>query len=336
MTSAPNVLVVGGGGYIGSHMVRMLAEQGFNPTTLDNFSEGHRDAVLAGAIIEADIRDAAAIQAALAGRPFDAAMHFAASAYVRESVQAPRKYYVNNVAGTLNLANTLLDLGVKRLVFSSTCATFGAIDEDIAEDAPQRPINPYGATKLMMERLLSDYGDAYGLASISLRYFNAAGASLDGALSERHEPEPHIIPLVLREARRVLDGGDPAHTKLEVFGVDFPTPDGSCVRDYIHVEDLCRAHLLALQRLLADAVTGAEHFNLGSGRGVSVLELIEAARRVTGAPIQSIIGPRRRGDPARLVASSKRAEAVLGWQPRHDLTTILESAWRATYGTRST
>jgi UDP-glucose-4-epimerase GalE len=248
-------------------------------------------------------------------------------------VTQPRKYYLNNVVGTLNLVHALADLDVDKLVFSSSCATFGDVgDADIHEDMPQHPTNPYGATKLMVERVLADYGRAYRFGSVSLRYFNAAGAALDGALRERHQPELHLVPLVLAEAERVLSGGDPAMTTLTVFGTDYPTPDGSCVRDYIHVEDLCRAHLLALERLLAGRAEGAEHYNLGTGRGTSVLELIAAARRVTGADLRYRVGARRSGDPARLVASSERALEVLGWRPElTSLDLILLSAWHASY-----
>jgi UDP-glucose 4-epimerase len=240
---------------------------------------------------------------------------------------------VNNVAGTLNLLNAMLDAGVKRLVFSSTCATYGEAGSDITEATPQSPINPYGRTKLVVEGMLRDYARAYGLESIALRYFNAAGASVDGKLAERHEPEPHLIPLVLREAHRVLAGGDPAASPLEVFGTDFPTPDGSCVRDYVHVEDLCRAHLGALERLDAGKAAGsAEAYNLASEKGYSVLEIIEAAQRVTGADIRFRRGPRKEGDPARLVASASKAREVLGWKPEiTDLDAILRTAWHASY-----
>lgn len=326
------VLVVGGAGYIGSHMVRMLAQAGHAPVTFDHLEYGHRDAVLAGEFVEGSLHDAAALASVFRAHRFDAVIHFAAYAYVRESVDAPRKYYENNVRGSMALVHAMLDAGVRRLVFSSTCATYGEVAGDITEETPQAPINPYGRTKLVVEGMLQDYARAYGLESISLRYFNAAGASEDGALVERHEPEPHLIPLVLREAERVLSGGDPADTRLEVFGTDFPTPDGSCVRDYVHVEDLCCAHLLALDRLSSGACAGAEAYNLASEHGHSVIEIIEAAMRVTGAPLVYRVGPRKPGDPARLVASSKKAREVLGWAPRLTrLDDVLRTAWHASY-----
>jgi UDP-glucose 4-epimerase len=257
-------------------------------------------------------------------------LHFAALCYVGESVVEPRGYYRNNVVGTLNLADAMLDAGVRRLVFSSTCATYGnPLFLPMTEEHPQSPINPYGRSKLMIEQLLADYGAAYGLGSIALRYFNAAGCDPGGVVGERHEPETHLIPLILREAVRVRAGGDPAGTELTLFGDDFPTPDGSCIRDYIHVQDLCLAHLAALRRLSGEVVGGVEPFNLGNGRGFSSREVVAAARRITGIDIRYRIGPRRPGDPAELVGSAEKARRVLGWSPRYDrLDEILETAWR--------
>ena len=283
-----SVLVVGGAGYIGSHMVKRLAREGYAVTTLDNLSLGHRDAVLDGSFVHGDLLDRDALARLLGGRRFDLAMHFAASASVGESVADPRKYYTNNVVGALNLVNAMLDAGVTRFIFSSTSASYGVPGEvPITEDHPQRPINPYGNTKLVIERALADYGAAYGLASVALRYFNAAGCDRDGDLRERHDPESHLIPLVLREAARVLAGGAREATTLTVFGDDYPTADGTCVRDYIHVEDLSSAHLLAAERVLGEGPGGLEAFNLGNGEGYSVLQVIAAARQVTGVETSS-------------------------------------------------
>ena len=327
MTAA---LVVGGAGYIGSHMVRMLADQGHEVTVFDNLSRGHRDAVLGADFVRGDLLNPADLESLFQSRRFDAVLHFAALCYVGESVQMPREYYRNNVVGTLNLLNAMLDTGVRRLVFSSTCATYGdPVSVPITEEHPQAPVNPYGWTKLMVEKALADYGAAYGLNSIALRYFNAAGCDPDGRLGERHDPETHLIPLVLREALRVRSGGDPADTRLTVFGDDFPTPDGTCVRDYIHVHDLCSAHLAALNRLSGAEGGGFEAFNLGNGQGFSVREVIETARRLTGIDIRFRIGPRRPGDPSELVGSAAKARTTLGWKPRFDqLEAILETAWR--------
>jgi UDP-glucose 4-epimerase len=331
--SKPSVLVVGGAGYIGSHMVKRLAREGYRVTTLDNLSFGHRDAVLAGTFVHGDLLDRGGLARILRGRGVDLVMHFAASALVGESVVDPRKYYSNNVVGTLNLLDAMLDAGIERLIFSSTCATYGIPDEiPITEAHPQRPINPYGNTKLMIERALADYGEAYGLRSVALRYFNAAGCGRDGDLDERHDPETHLIPLVLREAARVLAGGTRGATTLTVFGDDYPTPDGTCVRDYIHVEDLCEAHLLAARRLLDPRRTerGFEFFNLGNGEGASVLQVIAAARAVTGVDLLHHVAGRRAGDPPVLVGSSAKAAAVLGYRPSMPgIEDIVASAWRA-------
>lgn len=324
------ILVTGGAGYIGSHMVKLLAREGYRVTVFDNLCNGHRDAVSGAEFVEGDLRDRPAIARLFDGRRFDVVLHFAAFAYVGESVQDPGKYYVNNVTGTLNLLDTMRATGVRRLVFSSTCSTYGdPVSLPMAEDHPQRPVNPYGMSKLMAERAMTDYGHAYGLRTIALRYFNAAGCDPQGALGERHDPETHLIPLVLREAQRVRAGGDPAATNLQVFGDDFETSDGTCVRDYVHVSDLCVAHLLAVARLETSSGGGFEAFNLGIGRGYSVKEVIETCRRVSGQEIRYRVGGRREGDPAQLVASAARARAELGWSPVYDdLTAIIETAWR--------
>lgn len=328
-----SVLVVGGAGYIGSHMVKRLDRAGYRVVTLDNLSLGHRDAVVAGELWVGDLMDREALSRVFAAHRFDLVMHFAASARVGESVAEPRKYYANNVVGALNLLDAMLDAGVRRLIFSSTCATYGVPEEvPITEGHPQRPINPYGNTKLVIERALADYGPAYGLKSVALRYFNAAGCDREGDLDERHDPETHLIPLVLREARRVASGGDREATTLTVFGDDYPTADGTCVRDYIHVEDLCEAHLLAGERILRDqgASGGMEFYNLGNGSGNSVLEVISAAREVTGVDFLYKVAGRRAGDPPVLVGSCKKAAAELGWKPAIPLIEdIVGTAYRA-------
>jgi len=316
-----NVLVCGGAGYIGSHMAKWLAARGTEVTVLDNLSTGHREAVRWGELIEADLLDPASLQRAFAGRRYDAVMHFCARSLVGESMTAPYDYYANNVGGTLNLLQAMQRHGVERLVFSSTAAVFGQpVSEHIDEDHPKAPINPYGASKLMVERMLADAYAAYGLSSVSLRYFNAAGASPDGDIGEAHMPETHLIPNVLRTAL----GTGPT---LKVFGDDYATPDGTCVRDYVHVDDLAQAHLMALAYM--DGHAGAHAFNLGNGHGFSVREVIAAAQQVTGQPIGFEMAPRRAGDPAVLVASSERACRELGWQPHYTgLAPIIESAWR--------
>ena len=313
------VLVVGGAGYIGSQMVKMLGRHGCSVTTLDDLSSGYRDAVLCGDFVHGDMGDRAVLDAVLS-RGFDAVMHFASFIQVGESVQQPAKYYQNNVVKTLTLLDAMRAHGVDRFIFSSTAATFGEPQySPMDERHPQQPINPYGRTKLMLEQVLADYEQAYGLRSVSLRYFNAAGADPEGQLGERHEPETHLIPLVLQAA-----SGRRPH--IGVFGRDYDTPDGTCIRDYIHIEDLCTAHWLALQSLMGGA--GSQAYNLGNGHGFSVQEVIDTAQRVTGRSIAVVNGPRRAGDPARLVADSSLIREKLGWEPRYaDLATIVAHAW---------
>lgn len=326
--SVPAVLIVGGAGYIGSHMALMLAEQGWGVTVFDNLARGHRDAVH-GAFVEGDLLVQEDLTRLFANHTFDLVLHFAAFAYVGESVEQPLLYYRNNFAGTLNLLEAMQAHGLDKLVFSSTCATYGEPHAiPIPEDHPQRPINPYGASKLMVEQILRDAAVAYGLQSVALRYFNAAGCDAQGRLGERHDPETHLIPLVLQEALRVQRSRDPADTRLVVFGDDYATPDGTCVRDYIHVTDLCSAHLRAAERLLDGHCAGFEAYNLGNGKGYSVLEVIAACRRVTGLDIRYRLAPRRHGDPAQLVGSAVRAGDVLKWQPRYaEIDEMVGTAW---------
>ncbi|HKY03152.1 MAG TPA: UDP-glucose 4-epimerase GalE [Burkholderiales bacterium] len=315
------VLVVGGAGYIGSHMVLMLAEQGHDVTVFDNFSTGYRDAVLAGYLVEGDLADVDALDRLFESHRFDAVMHFASFIQVGESVREPLKYYRNNVSNTLNLLDVMARHKVLQFVFSSTAAVFGEPQRvPIDETHPQFPVNPYGASKLMVERMLADFEQAYGLRAVSLRYFNAAGADPQGRLGERHEPETHLIPLVLEAAL-----GKRPH--ITVFGRDYDTADGTCIRDYIHIVDLCSAHLAALEYLNNGGATTA--FNLGNGAGYSVDEVIRVAREITGKDIPVQYGERRPGDPARLVADSTRARAQLKWAPQYaDLQTIIAHAWR--------
>lgn len=314
------ILVAGGAGYIGSHMVKMLGEAGSDVVTYDNLSSGHRDAVLCGTLVEGDLADSARLRQVLA-TGFDAVMHFASYIQVGESVRQPGRYYRNNVANTLNLLEAMVDHDIRSFIFSSTAAVFGEPQyHPIDEAHPRRPINPYGLSKSLVEDVLPDFDRAYGLRSVCLRYFNAAGADPSGALGERHDPETHLIPLVLQVA-----SGRRSH--IDVYGRDYPTPDGTCVRDYVHAEDLCQAHLLALRSLAAGAPSSA--YNLGNGDGFSVQSVIEAAQRVTGRPIRTADAPRRAGDPARLVADASRARTELNWKPRYaDLDSIIAHAWR--------
>jgi UDP-glucose-4-epimerase GalE len=318
--SAPqnSILVVGGAGYIGSHAAHALRRHGYDVLIYDNLSRGHRFLAEGFELIEAAIADRAQLTSALdrvAG-----VMHFAADSQVGESVENPRKYFDNNVEGGLSLLNAALDAGVKRFIFSSTCAVYGIPAKvPITEDTPRQPVNPYGMSKLFFENALESYGCAYGLRSISLRYFNAAGADEGGTIGELHHPETHLIPSALK----AITG---ERGPLELFGEDYPTPDGTCIRDYIHVNDLAEAHVLALKQL--DAVTTSARFNLGTGHGASVNEVIAAIEEVTGATVPRRMGPRRPGDPPELVADPSRAQAALGWKATRSLRDIVHTAWK--------
>jgi UDP-glucose 4-epimerase len=314
------VLVTGGAGYVGSHAVACLRRAGHELLVYDNLELGHKSAVPAELLVVGDLAEQARLAELMRERRIEAVMHFAALALVAESVANPALYYRNNVVGSLSLLEAMRAAGVARIVFSSTCATYGEPEKmPISEDAPQRPVNPYGASKLMIERALADYAAAYGLGYAALRYFNACGAAPDASLGEDHATETHLIPLTLQVAL----GQRP---RVSIFGVDYPTPDGTCVRDYVHVDDLADAHLRALERLRPGV---GLCLNLGTGRGFSVREVIDACRRVTGCEIPAEVGPRRPGDPPELVADPARAGAVLGWWPRYrELEPIVETAWR--------
>lgn len=316
----PHVLVAGGAGYIGSHACKALSQAGYLPVCYDNLVHGHEWAVKWGPFEKGNIADRKRLDEVFEKYQPEAVMHFAAYAYVGESVANPAKYYRNNVSGSLTLLEAMIDHGTDKMVFSSTCATYGMPDiVPISESAPQFPVNSYGNTKLAVERMLHDFAKAYGVASVALRYFNAAGADADTHIGEDHSPETHLIPLVLEAAAGHRES-------ITVFGDDYPTPDGTCVRDYIHVADLATAHVLALQKL--DQVQGLNVFNLGNGNGFSVLEVIKMAERVTGRKIKVKIGPRREGDPPQLVADASKALSELEWSPRlHQLETIIETAW---------
>ena len=300
-------------------MVRMLAKQGYNPVVFDNLSKGHREAVANYPFELGDLGDKARLTEVFKKYGIEAVMHFAAFAEVGESVKEPSKYYHNNVAKVLDLLDALVENDIKYFVFSSTAATFGEpIRPKIDESHPQNPINPYGNTKLMVEKILADFDTAYGLKATALRYFNASGADDSGEIGESHNPETHLIPIVLQAA-----AGKRASIKM--FGTDYPTPDGTCVRDYVHVNDLARAHILALEKMFKD--NASERFNLGSGNGFSVAEIVKEAKRITGIDFTVEKAPRRDGDPAVLVADSAKAERILGWKPQYNLTRIIETAW---------
>lgn len=316
-----NIMVTGGAGYIGSHTVKELLAEGHHVVTIDNLSKGHRAAVTGGEFVHGDLQDIDLVQAVLRDYDITAVVHFAADSLVGESMEKPARYYQNNIVNGLNLLNAMVGQGVRQMVFSSTAAVYGEPEEmPVNEDFPKAPTNNYGLSKLVFEQLLATYEKAYGLKSISLRYFNAAGADPSGEIGEDHNPETHLIPLVLQAALGLRD-------KITVFGTDYPTPDGTCVRDYIHVNDLARAHILALEALAGGEPGGV--YNLGNGRGFSVREVIDVAREVSGRDIPVAEGARRPGDPAVLVAGSERAIRGLGWQPKHhDLRTIVETAWK--------
>jgi UDP-glucose 4-epimerase len=316
-----NILVTGGAGYIGSHTVLELVDRGYGVVVLDNLSRGHRSALQGVDFVQGDTGDSGLVKELLKKHEVEAVIHFAASSLVGESVRQPAAYYHNNVVKGLALLDAMVECGVECLVFSSTAAVYGEpLEVPIPEGHPTVPTNPYGATKLALEGAMRWYGEAYGLRCVSLRYFNAAGADPEGEIGEDHDPETHLIPLVLRAAAGLLP-------HLEVFGTDYPTPDGTCVRDYIHVSDLAQAHALALDGLAMGAPSAV--YNLGNGKGHSVLEVIRAAEEVVGRPIKIKYGPRRPGDPAALVAGSAKIMGGLGWYPSFgDLKVIIETAWR--------
>jgi len=315
------ILVVGGAGYIGSHMVKMLLDQGFRVVTLDNLTTGYRQSVMGGDFVHGDAGDRPLLERLFTGYAFAGVMHFASHIQVGESVTDPAKYYRNNVSNTLTLLDMMLQHGVKHFIFSSSAAVYGEpLTVPIAESHPKNPINPYGRSKWIIEEVLVDYDLAYGLRSVCFRYFNAAGADPGGAIGECHTPETHLIPLVLMAA----SGRRP---QVKLFGEDYDTPDGTCIRDYVHINDLCQAHLLALERLLQGGSSAA--FNLGNGGGFSVREVIDAAERVTGRKIPVSVAPRRAGDPARLVADASLAQRELGWRPQYsELEQIIRHAWQ--------
>ncbi len=314
------ILVSGGAGYIGSHTVQYERGRGENLIILDNLGLGHREAADGVPLVVGDTRDRALLDRVFEENQVDAVVHFAAFAAVGESVERPDLYYNNNVAGTLTLLDAMIAHNVKRFVFSSTCATYGNPQYvPMDEDHPQNPINPYGESKRMVEQILQWYDRAFGLKFVALRYFNAAGCDPDGRIGESHNPERHLIPIVLQVAKGEREA-------ITVYGDDYPTPDGTCIRDYIHVLDLASAHSLALKRLRGGG--SSAFYNLGTGVGYSVRQAIEICRKVTGRPIREIIGPRRSGDPPELVAKAELAEKELGWQPQYsDLERIVQTAW---------
>jgi UDP-glucose 4-epimerase len=315
------ILIVGGAGYIGSHINKMLNQKGYDTLIYDNLVYGHKEAVKWGTLEIGDLADEQHVDEIFQKNKIDAVFHFAAYAYVGESVTNPSKYYNNNVSNTLHLLDAMVKYDVKNIVFSSTCATYGTQDTiPITENMPQNPINPYGKSKLMVEKILEDYHKAYGINYCCLRYFNAAGADPDGEIGESHTPETHLIPLILAAAAGERDN-------IKVFGTDYPTRDGSCIRDYIHVTDLADAHLRALDYLKKGGESTC--MNLGNCTGNSVLEVIEAAKKVTSKDIAVLLDERRDGDPAILVGSAEKAEKLLGWKPQYsDIHTILEHAWK--------
>lgn len=321
------ILIVGGAGYIGSHVNKELNKRGYDTIVYDNLIYGHKEAVKWGIFEYGDLRDTTKLEEVFNKYDIEAVFHFAAFAYVGESVTNPSKYYNNNVAATINLLDAMVRHNVKYFVFSSTCATYGQPDKmPITEDMPQKPINPYGASKLMVERILEDYETAYGLHSVCLRYFNAAGDDPDGEIGESHTPETHIIPLI-------LDAALEKRESIKVFGTDYDTKDGSCIRDYIHVLDLADAHIRALEYMKKENISN--RFNLGTSNGTSVIEMVEAAKKITGVDFKVVYAERRPGDPAELVGSNIKAKEILGWEPKYsDVETILKDAWNWQKGKR--
>ncbi len=315
-----NILVIGAAGYIGSHTVRQLAAGGYHPVILDNLSKGHKEAVAGFDFEQGDFTDKACLERVLQKYDFAAVMHFAACTEVDRSVKDPATFYQNNTAGVLTLLTTMLAHNIKRFVFSSSAAIFGEPQADlINENHPTHPINPYGRSKLMVEKMLEDFDLAYGLKSAALRYFNASGSDESGEIGESHSPETHLIARLVQTAAGKQNG-------FTVFGTDYPTPDGTCIRDFVHVNDLARAHVLALAKLLNESAS--LRFNLGSGNGHSVAEVVATVQKITGQDFKVTHAPRRAGDPARLVADSTRAKEMLGWQPTYDLTRIIQTAWQ--------
>jgi len=315
------VLITGGAGYIGSHTAKAMARAGHSPVVIDNMSFGHEWAVKWGPLEKGDLCDNEFVRSVFAKYKIEAVVHFAANAFVGESMTNPRKYFQNNVVNTLNLLNTMLDAGTKTIVFSSTCATYGdPVRVPIDETHPQNPVNPYGESKLFVEKMLKWYGSAYGLRWTALRYFNAAGADPEGEIGEDHTPETHLIPLIIQVALK-------QRPHIEVFGTDYPTPDNTAIRDYIHVTDLADAHVKSIKRLMENGESAA--INLGTGTGSSVREVIKAVEKVSGKPVKVVDSPRRAGDPPALVADAKKAAGVLKWKPQYPgIETIVEHAWK--------
>lgn len=314
------VFVTGGAGYVGSHCLRYLLDQGHDAIAFDNLCQGHREAIPEGRLIVGELADTAALQQAISGHGTEAVMHFAAATAVGESVEDPEYHYRNNIGGTLSLLNAMRGAKVKRMLFSSTCATYGLSPKcPMSEDSPQDPCNPYARTKLSVEWMIRDFAQAYGFGFTLLRYFNAAGASSDGQFGEDHDPETHLIPIVLEVPLGQRE-------ELPVFGTDYPTPDGTCIRDYVHVDDLASAHLLAIEAATPET---QEVFNVGTGEGTSVLEVIQACEEVTGTTIPTDLVERRPGDPPALAADPAKLKRVLGWEPRFtDIRDTVETAWK--------
>lgn len=318
-----NILIVGGAGYIGSHTTLALKQAGFSPVVYDNFSSGHRDVCFGDAMVEGDLADTALLTQTMQRFEIDSVIHFAALIEAGQSVLTPLPFFRNNTAGTLSLLEAMSQAGVKRIVFSSTAAVYGNCEDTplLDETLPRAPINPYGDSKAMVETILESCVPAYGIEAIALRYFNACGADAQGRSGERHDPETHLIPLVIQAAQGTRD-------QIKIYGTDYDTPDGTCIRDYIHVTDLAEGHVAAVSHLQQTARPGFQAINLGTGQGQSVRQVIDAVRHASGVDFTVTQAPRRAGDPAVLVADPARAEHVLGWQARHsDLETIIRDAW---------